>query len=268
MDQDEVDMQTQIEAKELNETFKPSPPKKEPPFKWIFALAFIFSLGVGIVWYTNLPSHHHLFPPPQSLKDPDLTIIKNIDFKQPLTQYWKEHVFNSPTSYVVENDMLHASSHGTSSMIYQEVNVDLSQRPFLTWDWKVIELPGNKQGKRLADKSNNDFAGRVYTIFKGKFPMNADVIQYVWDDRFPEGTFSDSPFLKSVKILVVKNGKSNDWVSEKRDLLNDYQALFGHPPRGHLSAVGIMSDSDNTKTKSEIYFRNLSLKKPKSNLIR
>ena len=235
---------------------------KKSSLKWLVMLALLFLLGLGAFWYLNQPHGRPLLI--HSLVDPDLIPIKDIVFKEPLKQYWKEHVFKSPTSYQVEDGTLHASSQGNSSMIYQNVHVDLSQRPFLEWEWKAIRFPSNKKGKGLAEKSNNDFAGRVYAIFKGNSPIAADVIQYVWDDRYPEGTSSGSPFLNNVKILVVQSGASLEWVSEKRDILEDYRRLFGRNPRWPLSAIAIMSDSDNTQTQSEIYYRNLSLKKPKS----
>ena len=225
-------------------------------------LALLSSLGVSAFWYLNQPHGGPLSI--HSLVDPNLILIKDIVFKEPLKQSWKEHVFKSPTSYRVENGTLHASSQGDSSMIYQNVHVNLSDRPFLEWEWKAIQFPSNKTGKSLVDKSNNDFTGRVYAIFKGSSPITADVIQYVWDDRYPEGTFSGSPFLKNVKILVVQSGASAEWVSERLGILEDYRRLFGRNPRWPLAAVAIMSDSDNTHTQSEIYYRNLFLKKPKS----
>lgn len=235
---------------------------KKSSLKWFLMLALLSSLGLGAFWYLNQPHGRPLLI--HSLVDPNLILIKDIVFKEPLKRYWKEHVFKSPTSYRVEDGTLHASSRGNSSMIYQNMRVNLSERPFLEWEWKAVQFPSNKKGKTLADKSNNDFAGRVYAIFKGSSPIAADVIQYVWDDRYPEGTSSGSPFLKNVKILVVQSGASEEWVSEKRDILEDYHRLFGRNPRWPLSAVAIMSDSDNTQTQSEIYYRNLSLKKPKS----
>ncbi len=262
MDRDEEIQDDMKPAEE--KIIKETEPQKKSSFQWLTATLLVFLSGLALFWYLNQPHHDsHLFPL-KSLVDPSLVTLKTIDLKEPLKQSWKEHVFKSHTSYQVENDSLHALSQGNSSMLYQEVNINLSDRPFLTWEWKAIQFPTHKKSKRLADKSDNDFAGRVYAIFKGRSPIVADVIQYVWDDRYPEGTSSDSPFLKNVRILVVQSGKSDEWVSEKRDLLEDYQKLFGRRPRWPLSAVGVMSDSDNTQTQSEIYFRNFSVKKLKS----
>ncbi len=259
MDDQKIELETHLPEPIEPENLEPKI-RKGSSFKWFLMISLLCSLGVGAFFYFHQP-HHYSFPL-RTVEDTTLATVKIFDFKEPIQQFWKEHVFNDRSSYQVENDTLHAASNGNSSMIYQEVKLGPVDRPFLTWDWKAVRFPANKTGKSLADKSNNDFTGRVYAIFKGRSPIAADVIQYVWDDHFPKGTSSGSPFLNSVRILVIESGTAPDWVSEKRDLLQDYQTLFGRRPRWPLSAVGIMTDSDNTKTQSEIYYRNFALKKP------
>lgn len=238
------------------------------PSQWIASIVAVFLLGLAVVWYFNQngkPLGDTLLNGQAlTFQASELKTLRDLTFTEPLKQHWKEHVFKNPSSYQAEDNVLHASSQASSSMLYREVNLDLSQRPILTWEWKAVQFPGNKKGKRLASKSDNDFSGRVYILFKGKNPLAAELIQYVWDDHFPEGTTDDSPFLKNVKILVVQSGPSNEWVSEMRDVYADYRKLFGRRPPQSLTAVGVMSDSDNTKTQSEIYFRNLSIKKSKT----
>lgn len=236
--------------------------KQESSLKKRFfsTLAVLFVLGLAFVWFYGRQAHflnQHI----ESVSDDLLIPLKPIHFSAPIEKEWKEHVFHSRTNYQVIGEELRASSAGSSSMIYQEVNIAPKERPFLTWEWKAIEFPTNKTGNHLADKSNNDFIGRVYAIFKGKTPFHSNVIQYVWDDKFPEGSVDESPFMRNVKIMVVQNGKTGDWVKETRDVISDYKKLFGHWPTT-LSAIAIMSDSDNTQTKSEILYRNLSIQKP------
>lgn len=187
-------------------------------------------------------------------------------------EQWKEHVFHGKTLYQVETGennetIVHAVSQATSSLLFQEINVKRSDRPFLTWEWKAIRFPSNKKNEILASKSDNDFAARVYAVFQGRTPLTSHMIQYVWDDYFPDGTYVESPYSSKVKIVVVQSGRPNSsdgWVREKRDLVKDYEMLYGNPPRGNLIAVGLMSDSDNTGTVSEAYYRRLSIEKPKN----
>ena len=184
---------------------------------------------------------------------------------------WHEHAFHEKSNYQIEFNehgeaFLHASSETASSVLLRQVNVPSSERPFLTWEWKVMRFPSNKKNQKLGAKSDNDFSARVYAIFGGGLPFNSEVIQYVWDDHFPEGTFASGAFSAKTKIFVVQSRKMNPgsgWISEKRDLAMDYRELFGKPLKGNLAVIGVMSDSDNTGTQSEAYLRRLEIQKPK-----
>ena len=64
---------------------------------------------------------------------------------------------------------------------------------------------------------------------------------------------------------MVQHGRADSgggWTVERRDLVQDYKMLFGRAPRRDVVAVGLMSDSDNTGTVSEAYFRRLILEQP------
>jgi hypothetical protein len=183
---------------------------------------------------------------------------------------WKEKAYKGKTSYEVLEDedgenILKALSSGTSSGWFKDVVVDMSRRPFLTWSWKVATFPSNKVHDTFDASEDNDFGARVYAIFKGKLPLSYHVIQYVWDDHYPEGTVGSSPFGKGVHYLVVENGKKSsagEWITEQRDLVRDYEMLFGTQLQKDLVAIGVMSDSDNTGTETEAYFRNLAIELP------
>ena len=140
-----------------------------------------------------------------------------------------------------------------------------SQMPFLTWTWRVSQFPSNKVNEELNSKRDNDFGARVYAIFKGKLPLSHEVIQYVWDNHFPEGTHAKHRTAGSVRYFVVEDGeaKSSDtWVAEKRNLAADYEMLFGKPLRKKLVGIGLMTDSDNTGTASEVYFGEMAIELP------
>ncbi len=254
------------------------PPKIEPVSgavsktrlnKWFFILLLVIGVGsLASIYLLNLRSKTTI-----SAVLPDqisLLPLISFEFKEPLEK-WEEHIFNKRTLYKVETDesqgnFLHAVSAGTSSVLFKVVNVKLSERPFLTWEWRAIQFPSNKKNEVLAAKPDNDFAARVYVAFKGRTPFSSDVIQYVWDDHFPEGAYVTSPYSRKVKVFVVQSGETNpqgEWVPEKRDLVKDYEMLYGKTPHGNLYAVGIMSDSDNTGTASEAGYRRLSVAKPK-----
>ena len=138
----------------------------------------------------------------------------------------------------------------------------MEERPRLSWEWKVIEFPTNKKNEVLGDKMDNDYAARVYVMFKGSTILTSEVIQYIWDDHFEEGEWRDSPYSSRVKLLVVEKGISDNddgWVAEERDLYEDYRFLFGKAPSKPLSAVGVGSDSDDTKSTSIVLITGLTV---------
>ncbi len=246
--------------------------KKSSPFKKWF-LAFFLIVGLGLIYFVYLwLSHPRPFVSIHIPEQVSLQPLINLEFKDTsFFSEWREHVFHNKTVYkieAVENNekVLHALSHAASSAFFKEVNISSSERPFLTWEWKAVRFPSNKQNKVLAARSDNDYVGRIYVAFRGRTPLSSDVIQYVWDDYFPVGTTGGSPFARSNKVFVIRNGPATSpdgWTAEKRDLVADYQKLFGKAPHGNVMVIGLMSDSDNTGTESEAYFRRFSIQKPK-----
>lgn len=186
-------------------------------------------------------------------------------------QGWKEHSFHKKTRFEVQKDgsqewFVRASSAKSSSALYRGVHFPRSENPHLRWEWKVTRFPSNKQNKVFASKKENDFGARVYVVFGSRVPLTSEVIQYVWDDHFPAGTVSESPYSKKVKVFVIRSGplKSQDeWAAEERDLRKDYEQLFGRKLKQPVTAIGFTTDSDNTDTDSEAYFRRFSVKIPR-----
>jgi len=184
---------------------------------------------------------------------------------------WKEKVFKGKGTFEVVTDeasgekVLKSASDGTSSGIFKKVKVEMKDNPVLRWEWKVTQFPSNKKNKVFAAKTDNDYGARIYAIFDGATIFTSDIIQYVWDDHFAEGTYARSPYTDRVKTFVVRNDKKGDsatWFTETRDIVKDYEMLYGKKPKRKLVAIGIMSDSDNTKTQSEAYIKSVSVLTP------
>lgn len=238
------------------------------------AICLVYAMGTSVRPVPVTPLGPEGSLPPLKLAPPVPTSsvlpppLLHFAFRSPAdVDEWQERSFLKHTSYQIAKaeggePALRAYSQRGSSGLYQKIGVEIAKRPFLSWEWKVVQFPSNKQNKVFASKKDNDFGARVYAIVKKKRSPLFDVIQYVWDDHFPEGTYTTSPFSRNTRILVVQSGPANapgPWVSEVRDVFEDYKMLFGKTPQGDLAAVGLMSDSDNTKTKSEAYYRQFSI---------
>jgi hypothetical protein len=83
---------------------------------------------------------------------------------------------------------------------------------------------------------------------------------YVWCNKRPPGTVISSPRTDRIRTLVVESGpaKLNRWLDYERDIDADYRRAFGEAP-GALVGIGLMTDSDNTRSEVQAWYGPLQL---------
>jgi hypothetical protein len=146
---------------------------------------------------------------------------------------------------------LRLRSHRASYVLYRDVAVDVQAYPWISWWWKVVQLP---PGADVRAASADDQAAQLYVVFP-RWPdprQNSDVIGYVWDTTAPVDFRTASGRASNVKIIVVASGAAppGAWHRFERNLAEDYRAFFGRrPPR--TGKVGIMIDSNDTRSEAE-----------------
>ncbi len=89
-------------------------------------------------------------------------------------------------------------------------------------------------------------------------------INYVWANKLPQGASAPSPYTSNAMIVAVDSGdgKAGQWVSEERNIVEDYRKLFGEdPPK--LGAVAIMTDTDDTRDEVTAYYGDIFLESAK-----
>lgn len=181
---------------------------------------------------------------------------------------WEEKIFKDQTDYQVVLDagggFLSAKSKASSSGLHKKVKYEITPDLYLSWDWKATEFPVKNNPKKLADRTQDDFAARVYLVFPGMTFFSSNVIEYIWDESLPEGTVMSSPFSENVKLFVVSSGKplpdQGGWRHQERNLFQDYTAIFEAKPDRKLQGIALMSDSDNTQTTSQANFKDFEFK--------
>lgn len=203
-----------------------------------------------------------------------------------IPQSWKPLTFGSideHTSYTLVNDekikVVKAESNESASGLTKDVRFNPKDYPYLSWRWKV-----NKSilGTDVTSKSGDDYAARVYVIFKydledlsekeqsrvswykffnGKLPPLA-TLNYIWGNKTPIGKIVSSPYTKRVKMVVLKNKESQlkEWHTEERNIYEDFKNAFGEEPKDVIS-VAIMTDTDNTNAMAESYFGDIIISK-------
>ena len=156
--------------------------------------------------------------------------------------------------------VLRLRSVKTSSALYKEIDFDIKDYPFLNWRWNVAEIPA---GGDVRKKETDDQAAQIYVVFP-KFPsqINSRMLGYIWDTSAPVGSSVTSAKLSTTKYIVLKSGKDEigKWLSEKRNVYEDYKKLFDEePPK--VGSIALMIDSDDTKTSAESFFGDIYFSK-------
>ena len=179
---------------------------------------------------------------------------------------WSEKsLFSKPTIYRVVRDsgqpVLHAKSDSANSGLLRELTLESPEKLSvnLRWRWKVAKCLDSEKSER--SRSGDDYVARVCVIFEDSFiPLRTRSLQYVWSSRETIGAIYPSPYSKQVGMIVMRSGntESGQWLAEKRDLIADYQRYYGRAPK-KISAIGIVVDTDNTKSQGEAWFSELIL---------
>jgi hypothetical protein len=171
---------------------------------------------------------------------------------------WKSRGGDETGVYRVKRNheaYLEANAVNSAVAIAKEFAYELSEYPYLKWEWRVVKLP---QGGDERFKETGDSAAAIYVIFQGILRPNT--IKYVWSASLPLGTTTQSPYNSKTKIVVLQNQHSplDQWIAETVDVRDDYKRLFGKEPE-QVQAIGLMSDSDNTGSVAIAHYRGIAV---------
>ncbi|HEY6008082.1 MAG TPA: DUF3047 domain-containing protein [Geobacteraceae bacterium] len=174
---------------------------------------------------------------------------------------WHDKPFKGKTVYgLVKDDgrtVLKAHSVKSASGLIKEVSFEPKKYPLLRWSWKVTHA---LKKENVAKKSGDDFAARVYVVFPRTFFWRMRAINYVWAGKMAKDSSAPSPYTGNAVIIAVESGdgKAGQWVSEERNVYEDYLRVFGEePPSG--GAIAVMSDTDDTRDEVTAWFGDISL---------
>ena len=154
-----------------------------------------------------------------------------------------------------EGPFVQLRSQKASFSLERGVDVDLAQYPYLAWRWKVNELPRGGDFRRA---STDDQAAQVLVAFQDR-----RVVTYIWDTSAPKGTMANASSIPLVHIFAVvcQSGQEqmNRWVSEARNLSEDYERAYGRkPPR--VKGIRLQINSQHTGTSAESEFAEVTFR--------
>jgi DUF3047 family protein len=157
---------------------------------------------------------------------------------------------------------INLKSANDSSTISKEVKVDVKTWPVLQWSWQVVTLPKGADARKSA---TDDEAAQIYVTFP-RFPaaVRSRIISYIWDTAAPVGSVFKSEKTGLVTYVVVRSGPADlgKWLTESRNVLEDYKKIYGEAPGEDVGAISIAIDSNDTNSTAESYFGEIFFRKP------
>ena len=221
--------------------------------KWLSIYFFLIVTTLSITAYASVDKLPRKFP----FKE-----------KNALSE-WQEKIFKGRVFYSIKTNKddryLSAQSENAASGIFYEIKFDPKQFPMISWQWQVLKFPSRL---KISDSENasdqwiekDDYAARVYVIFPRLSFNLTKCLEYVWDKDLPAETIITSPYSDNIKLFVVESGKKNlgKWVYAERNIHEDYKKAFGREP-GRVGAIAIMTDTDNTQSTAESYYKALKV---------
>jgi len=190
------------------------------------------------------------------------------------------------TTYTLIKDrdavVVKAAAVSSASGLVRQIKIDPKEYPIVQWRWKVRNIL--KKGD-VRKKEGDDYPARIYVTFEydpsklgffekakyeavkllyGQYPPHG-AINYIWESKAPKGTVLPNPYTNRVIMIVVESGetKLNQWVSEERNIYEDYKKAFGQEPP-MISGIAIMTDTDNTGETATAYYGDILFRKNKS----
>ena len=154
-----------------------------------------------------------------------------------------------------EGTFVQLRSHKSSFSLERGLDVDLAQYPYLSWRWKVGELP---RGGDFRRPHTDDQAAQVLVAFQDR-----RVLTYTWDTTAPKGTMVNASSIPLVHIFAVvcQSGPEqlNRWISEARNISEDYQRAYGRSaPR--VKGIRLQINSQHTGTSAESQFAEVTFR--------
>ena len=226
---------------------------------------------IGLLACVTLLAVALLATAPLRAADPAPLVVEDWS-KQPegktgIPDGWKGQNWGSPKyDFRIETQggrkVLRAKSQDDSSTISKEAKVNVKDRPILQWSWQAVTLPKGGDARKSA---TDDQAAQLYVTFP-RFPqaVRSRIISYLWDTTAPAGAIFKSEKTSLVTYVVVRSGPADvgKWVTESRNVLEDYKKIYGEAPGEDVGAISISIDSNDTHSSAEACFGEILFRTP------
>lgn len=170
-------------------------------------------------------------------------------FGVPKTKFYVEPEESAEDKQVLVID----SEKATGCILYDlSDKVDLQKTPIMRWRWRVKTLPDGADGR---DEDKDDQAVAIYIGTNALLGKRS--IAYRWETDTPKDYAGEVKYaggLMRVKYFVVENKETpaGEWVTEERNVAEDFKAAYGLVPKKFAISVCGNSQYTKTDTRAEI----------------
>jgi Protein of unknown function (DUF3047) len=175
--------------------------------------------------------------------------------------------------------VIHADANSSASGLMVPLKPRTIFGKEIIWEWKAlghIADADNSQGHtddaplRLmlafdGDKSKlslrDQMAFELAHLISGQ-EMPYATLMYIWSSIHHEKEIIPNKYTSRLKMIIVDSGDEHigEWRKHRRNIEEDYRNAFQEAP-GKLIAVGIMTDTDNTKSLVKAIYGDIEIKK-------
>lgn len=226
------------------------------------------------------------------LAPPDIIRVGAFSEASPSKHYPSEWEFielangHKQTEYnLVESErgvVMRAHSKGGLSTLLNAQRIDLQTHPILEWSWKVDE---HAETANVQKRNRSDFTAAVTVDFEhelsvlhrlehflfritGYHVSTNRALMYLWANQADRGSVMKHVQVDWHTMVIVRNGSSDigRWVSERRNVLDDYRTIFGEEPPP-VKGVSLVTETNDTGERATAYYGDLSFRPDADSLI-
>lgn len=171
---------------------------------------------------------------------------------------WPRRIFSGETKYrFVDDDgrtAVRAIADDAATALYREIEIDLTETPYIQWSWRIDTLPVGEASERT--KAGDDYAARLYIVREGLFGrLSAQALNYVWSRAEPVGAAWPNAYIGRARMIAVESGneRTGQWITYHRNVRADWKEVFGETIE-RIDGVAIMTDTDDTGSQARAFY--------------
>ena len=139
----------------------------------------------------------------------------------------------------------------------KEIDWSIEKRPRLKWRWRAHHLP-----EGASERGENDTGAAIYVTFGSDWLGRPKSIKYTYSSSLSVGSVVSFGPLKVIVVDSKREPRMGEWKTIQRNVVDDYNQVFGGDPPDRPLSITFWSDSDTTGDYAKVDFDDIQLLPP------